>query len=104
MKMSNHWRDVFKEIRRLRTEQKEIDYSDGLKTGLFPLIGEVFTEIEALETLFDLYEVLHISSGGIGGAEGAVTLLLIGDDEIVQKAFDFCQKLKTVKPFVPTLG
>ncbi|NHJ84245.1 MAG: hypothetical protein FK734_02210 [Asgard group archaeon] len=82
---------------------EEIDYSDGLKTGLFPLIGEVFTEIEALETLFDLYEVLHISSGGIGGAEGAVTLLLIGEDETVKNAFDFCQKLKTVKPFVPTL-
>ena len=80
---------------------EEIDYSDGYKCGLFPLFGTVFTEIEALETLFEL-EVLHITSGGVGGAEGAVTLLLIGEDETVKKAFDFCQKLKTVKPFKQT--
>ena len=80
----------------------EIDIADGIKSGLFPLIGEVFTEIEALETLFDL-EVLHIASGGVGGAEGSVTLLLIGEEEVVAKAFDFCQKLKTVPPFVPKI-
>jgi 6-phosphogluconate dehydrogenase (decarboxylating) len=80
---------------------KEIDYTDGYTCGFFPLFGDVFTEIDALETLFDLDEVLHVASGGVGGAEGAVTLMLIGDDEVVKKAFDFCKKLKTVKPFKP---
>ncbi|MHA1126503.1 MAG: hypothetical protein ACTSO7_15590 [Candidatus Heimdallarchaeota archaeon] len=82
---------------------KEIDHSDGYNCGLFPLIGDVFTEIEALETLFDLDEVLHVASGGVGGAEGAVTLMLIGNKEVVKKAFDFCQKIKTVKSFKPTI-
>ena len=79
----------------------EIDLSDGYKIGLFPLFGDVFTEIEALETLFELDEVIHVGSGGIGGAEGSVTLLLIGNEDVVKKAFNFCQKLKTVKPFKP---
>jgi len=82
---------------------KEIDFADGYPSGLFPLFGDVFTEIEALETLFALDEVLHVASGGVGGAEGAVTLMLIGDKDIIKKAFDFCQKLKTVKPFKPTI-
>ncbi|HUT80880.1 MAG TPA: hypothetical protein VMZ29_06735 [Candidatus Bathyarchaeia archaeon] len=83
---------------------EEIDYSDGYKCGFFPLHGEIFTEIEALYTLFDLEEITHIASGGVGGAEGAITLLLIGEDEIVKNAFEFCHKLKSIKPFKPTLG
>ncbi len=83
---------------------EEINYSDGYKCGLFPLNGDVFTEIEALYTLFDLEEITHIASGGVGGAEGAITLLLIGEDDVVKQAFDFCLKLKTIKAFKPTLG
>ncbi|MCK5298657.1 MAG: hypothetical protein KAJ76_07115 [Candidatus Heimdallarchaeota archaeon] len=83
---------------------EEIDMSDGYKSGLFPLLGDVFTEIDALETLFELDEVVHVASGGVGGAEGAITLLLIGDKDIVKKAFDFCQKLKSVERFVPTVS
>lgn len=82
---------------------EEIDFTDGYKCGIFPLFGETFTEIEALENLFELEEVLHIASGGVGGAEGAVTLLLIGEKEVVKKAFDFCQKLKSVEPFKPMI-
>lgn len=81
---------------------EEIDYADGYKSGLFPLFGEVFTEIDALYTLFDLDDVIHVASGGVGGAEGSITLLLCGEDDIIKKAFDFCQKLKSVKPFKPT--
>lgn len=81
---------------------EEVDMADGYKTGLFPLFGEVFTEIEALQTLFDL-EVLHIASGGVGGGEGSVTLLLIGNKSVVTQAFDFCQKMKTIKPFSPII-
>ncbi|MBK5114746.1 MAG: hypothetical protein KGD59_11050 [Candidatus Heimdallarchaeota archaeon] len=81
---------------------EEIDMSDGYKSGLFPLLGEVFTEVEALETLFKLDEVIHVASGGVGGAEGAITLLLIGEKTSVKKAFDFCQKLKSVEQFKPT--
>ncbi|MHA1213340.1 MAG: hypothetical protein ACTSSH_12895 [Candidatus Heimdallarchaeota archaeon] len=82
---------------------EQIDYADGFQVGIFPLVGEVFTEIEALYNLFDLDEVTHVASGGIGGAEGAVTLLLRGEDEITKKAFEFCKKLKAIKPEKPML-
>lgn len=81
----------------------QIDFADGMPIGLFPLYGDVFTEIEALETLFELDEVIHVASGGVGGAEGAVTLMLIGEKSVVKKAFDFCQKLKTIKSFTPII-
>ncbi len=82
---------------------QEVDFADGFPSGLFPLIGDVFTEIDALYTLFDLDDVIHVASGGIGGAEGAVTLLLVGEKNVIKKAFDFCQKLKTIEAFHPTL-
>jgi hypothetical protein len=82
---------------------EEIDLADGYKSGLFPLIGDVFTEVDALYTLFDLDDVTHVASGGVGGAEGAVTLLLVGEEDNVKKAYDFCQKLKSVKRFKPTV-
>ncbi|NHJ47048.1 MAG: hypothetical protein FK733_04600 [Asgard group archaeon] len=81
---------------------EEIDIADGYKMGLFPLFGDVFTEVDALYTLFDLDDVTHVASGGVGGAEGAVTLLLVGEEDIVKKAYDFCQKLKSIKRFEPT--
>jgi len=82
---------------------KEVDFADGYQSGLFPLFGDVFTELDALYTLFDLDDVIHVASGGVGGAEGAVTLLLVGKQEVIKRAFDFCQKLKTIQPFHPTL-
>jgi hypothetical protein len=58
--------------------------AEGFKCGIIPMpFGIAFTEIEALETLFEC-EVYHVSSGGVGGAEGSVGLLVdtsSADDE-----------------------
>jgi hypothetical protein len=52
---------------------------------LWLLPGEIFTEIEAIQQFADV-EVSQIGSGGIAGAEGAVSLLIRGGEAEVNKA------------------
>lgn len=49
---------------------------------LLPLPGEVFTEIDAMETLYGL-EAEILAAGGVMGAEGAVYFLVNGEEEDV---------------------
>jgi hypothetical protein len=56
------------------------------------LPGEIFTEIEAIQQFADV-EVYQFASGGISGAEGAVTLAIKGLPKEVEKALD---KVRTV--------
>ena len=51
---------------------------------LLPLPGEVFTEIDAIEALYDL-DAEILAAGGIMGAEGAVYFLVSGEDEDVDR-------------------
>ncbi|MDQ1278148.1 MAG: hypothetical protein QG555_1190 [Thermodesulfobacteriota bacterium] len=60
--------------------------------------GRVFTELDAIETLFCVYAV-HFASGGWGGAEGSVTLVVEGADAKVNKCLKFIeQKIKGEAP------
>lgn len=71
-----------------------IDESIGDKAGLMPLLGaKVVTEITALETLYNV-KAKCIASGGINGSEGAVVLLVEGDDAEVKKVFSEITSLK----------
>ncbi|HEX3014976.1 MAG TPA: hypothetical protein VHQ46_01105 [Desulfobacteria bacterium] len=55
-----------------------MDYSLGQPVGLIPIInGTVITEIIALEQMFDV-KATCIGCGGVGGSEGAVTLVIEG--------------------------
>lgn len=45
----------------------------GMSVGLMPLKGEVFTEIDAIEELADV-ECFAIGAGGLGQAQGSITL------------------------------
>lgn len=60
---------------------------------LWSVKGELFTEIEAIKQFADL-EVIHYGSGGIGGAEGAVSLLLRGSESEIQKALKVIQAVQ----------
>ena len=60
---------------------------------IWSIKGELFTEIEAIEQFADV-EVLHIASGGIGGAEGAVSLGVFGSEIEVAKALEFIKSIK----------
>ncbi len=72
-----------------------VDYTLGMKVGLVPVsYGSVFTEIQALEMLADLDDVVQISSGGIGGSEGAVTLGIEGEEATVKDLMKLIKKIK----------
>ncbi|NDV81146.1 hypothetical protein [Bacteroides sp. 51] len=60
--------------------------------------GEVFTEIEAIKAFANV-EVIHIASGGIGGAEGAVTLLIRGEEEEISKVAKVLEEVQGEAPF-----
>jgi hypothetical protein len=67
--------------------------------ALWPINGEIFTEIEALEVLTGV-QAFHISSGGIGGAEGAVRLLVSGEESAVKRALEIVRSILGEPPFV----
>ena len=73
--------------------RNELAYSMGMPCTLLPCKGKVVTELVALEILTGVTAV-PISAGGLGGAEGAVTLVIKGDDEGVKKAIDIIEGLK----------
>ncbi len=65
--------------------------------------GKVITEIEAVHSLLGVRAV-HFASGGYGGAEGAVTLLVEGDDDKVNKCLDFVETIKGEPPLPAAKG
>jgi hypothetical protein len=64
---------------------------------IFLLPGKVVTEIEAFRILANA-EAMPIASGGIGGAEGSVTILIEGSEEAVKKAWDIANQVKGEPP------
>ena len=63
--------------------------------------GIVITEMEALEELFGV-EAIHFASGGYGGAEGSVSLIVDGPDEEVNACLDFIEGIKG-EPALPAV-
>lgn len=74
--------------------QQEYKYFMKLPVSIFPVEGKIITEIEALKILFDVDATL-IGAGGIGGAEGSVTLVIEGEN--VKKAFKYVLSIKGEK-------
>jgi hypothetical protein len=59
-----------------------------------PLVtATVITEVQALEVLAGV-EATHVASGGIGGSEGSVVLVVEGADEQVQQAMHLVESIK----------
>lgn len=67
--------------------------------SLWPVTGEIVTEIEALRLLTGC-EAIHLASGGILGAEGGVRLLLTGDESAVRAAAALCESLQGEPSFL----
>ena len=66
----------------------------GMPVGLFPCpTGVTVNEVRAIEILSGA-SAIPIASGGLGGAEGAVTLVLKGKAYEVKKALDFVGQSK----------
>ncbi len=66
---------------------------------LWSIKGELFTEIEAIRQFADI-EVIHYGSGGIGGAEGAVSLLFRGTEAEINKALKVIESIQGEEPYL----
>ena len=74
--------------------QLTLDYAMGIRVGMAALSSvHVVTEIEALALLADVKARL-VASGGIGGNEGAVALLLEGEQAGMDTALELIHQLK----------
>ncbi len=74
---------------------ENIDLSDSLKLGIFPVSGELITELEAFKILFNV-EAKAVASGSFG-FESSRTFLIKGEDDNVKKAVEHVVKLKKIE-------
>lgn len=75
----------------------DFDYGMGMPCGLYPVKGgTTVTEIQAVEILSGA-KATPIAAGGVGGAEGAITLAIEGDKKQVTKAIEYVEQSKGVK-------
>lgn len=78
-------------------KQAKYDYGMGLPAGLYPCPkGSTVTEVDAVNLLSGA-TAIPIASGGLGGAEGAVTLVIKGTEKQVKKAIKFIEQCKGAK-------
>ncbi len=82
------------------TGRKNKYFSYGMSVGLFPISGEVITEIEALKLFCDEVEVYAIGSGGLYSANGSVTLEVLGNKENLDKIVQIFKHIKSAKTCV----
>jgi hypothetical protein len=83
-------------VKEAAKEAKLTQYESGMgmPVGLFPCpAGVTVTEIRAIEILSGA-TAIPIASGGLGGAEGAITLILKGTVDQVKKALDYVEQSK----------
>ena len=76
--------------------RKGYSYSMGVPCSLLPLDGErveVVTEVAAVEMLCGA-QAVPIAAGGLGGAEGAVTLVVEGSEQQVAKVVALAEAAK----------
>jgi len=71
----------------------DYDYAMGASCGLLPVKGHVVTELKAIEILTGAKATV-ISCGGLGGAEGTVTMVIEGSAGQVTKAIEYAEASK----------
>lgn len=73
--------------------RKGKDFSYGMAVGLFPVFGEIITEIEAIKRLSDV-GCQVIGAGGLDKANGSITLEIWGEDQEVHRILEIIQDIK----------
>ncbi|MFB3885642.1 MAG: hypothetical protein ACE144_10475 [Thermodesulfobacteriota bacterium] len=77
-------------------KRNSLTYSMGMPCVLLTCRGMVVTELNAVEILAGATAV-PIGAGGLGGAEGGVTVVIKGNDEQGKKAIDCIESIKGTK-------
>lgn len=74
--------------------QTSIDASIGLKCGLYMISDAlIFTEVEALQTLFEI-EAIPIAAGGVDDCNGSISLLVKGNDQAIDDCHRYIKSIK----------
>ncbi len=73
-----------------------LSYSMGGRCSLLQCAGNVVTEPKAIEMLTGA-AAIPIAAGGVDGAEGAITLVIAGEEKQVKKAIDYVEEVKGAK-------
>ena len=79
--------------------RRRLEAEGGGGPSLWPLHGDIFTEVEALRVLCGV-EAVPIGAGGVAGAEGAVWLACFGTAEQVDAVKALADELGGEPPFV----
>ncbi|NLW90565.1 MAG: hypothetical protein GXY34_03075 [Syntrophomonadaceae bacterium] len=77
-----------------------VDHSLGQRCGLAvlsPGFARIYTELDALKTLFGV-DATVVAAGGISGSEGSVMLAVEGDEKSVNQALALARSLLKEKP------
>lgn len=77
-------------------DPRKVRYSFGIPLRLFPIKGQVVTEIEAVE-LLSKCKAHIIAGGGLKGAEGGVTIVIEGEDRNLKKLKEIFLSIKGAK-------
>lgn len=67
--------------------RRGIDSSRGMACGLFPVVGELVTELEAIQEISNVNAVL-IGKGGIAGGEGSCLFQAWGTEPEIKRLED----------------
>lgn len=73
--------------------RENTDVAMGIPVGLIPVPGKVVTEVEAIDILSGA-KAFVVAAGGLGGAEGAVTIVIRGPNEKVNRALQIVNDVK----------
>lgn len=84
------------------TGLKKVDFPMGMAVGLFPVLGNVITEIQALEQVG--VTAVPIAGGGCNGAEGASVLSIQGDEDSVNHVLQLVKSIKGEPPLKMLTG
>jgi hypothetical protein len=73
--------------------RKRTDAAMGIPVGVIPVPGKAVTEVEAIDLLSGARAVA-VAAGGLGGAEGSVTLVIQGPEGKVNRALQVAREVK----------
>jgi hypothetical protein len=77
-------------------DRLNLDYAMGSRCSLLLCEGKVVNELEAIRSLTGAAAV-PIAAGGVDGAEGAITLVIAGENDQVQQAIAYIEEVKGAK-------
>lgn len=83
--------------------RERTDSAMGIPVGLIPVPGKAITEVEAIHILSGA-QAVAVAAGGLGGAEGSITLVIRGPEGRVTRALQCVKDVKgaTLPEILPT--